>query len=126
MAYISTEEVKNIRTQLRKEFPNLKFSVTRHHSSKVSVIIKSGDLDFFGTLAKPAEYKSFAVWSNVQEQFTNKEVIETLQRIIDITYGQNYYDKSDIMVDYFNVAYYASIDIGMWNKPYELNEQRVA
>ena len=48
MAYISTEEVKAIRQELKKEFPNIKFSVTKE-SGGLSVnvsIMKSEEIDF--------------------------------------------------------------------------------
>jgi hypothetical protein len=34
--------------------------------------------------------------------------------------GANWYDKSDIQSDYFDTAYYVDINIGQWNKPYEV------
>ena len=35
--------------------------------------------------------------------------------------GTIYYDRSDIQTDYFDVAYYISIHIGKWDKPYILH-----
>jgi hypothetical protein len=32
----------------------------------------------------------------------------------------DWYDKSDAMTDYFNTAYYVDVNIGKWDKPYEL------
>ncbi|WP_424686510.1 MAG: LPD29 domain-containing protein [Halarcobacter ebronensis] len=126
MAFISTEEVKNIRTQLKKELPNLKFSVKKRDHSKVFVTIKSGDLDFLGTLKKEVERDYITVWKNFENQFTDIEIIETLKKIDDIVYGQNYHDNSDPMIDYFDVSYYAEIKIGDWDKPYQLNQQQRA
>lgn len=31
-----------------------------------------------------------------------------------------WYDESDAMTDYFNIAYYVDINIGKWNAPYAL------
>jgi hypothetical protein len=36
--------------------------------------------------------------------------------------GTSWYDNSDIMTDYFDVAYYNNINIGKWDKPYELEQ----
>ena len=48
MAYISTNEVKEVRKALKEKFgKNLKFSVTRDHHSSVSVSIMEGVVDFF-------------------------------------------------------------------------------
>ena len=30
----------------------------------------------------------------------------------------DYYNNSDSMTDYFDIAYYTDINIGKWNKPY--------
>ena len=32
--------------------------------------------------------------------------------------GKGWYDKSDAMTDYFDTAYYISMNVGEWNKPY--------
>jgi hypothetical protein len=40
-------------------------------------------------------------------------------KMIKIMKGQGWYDKSDAMTDYFNTAYYLSLNIGKWDKPYE-------
>ncbi len=37
-------------------------------------------------------------------------------------HGTDLYDNSDIMTDYFDVAWYVDINIGKWNKPYKLVE----
>ena len=126
MPFISTEEVKEIRAQLKKELPNLKFSVKKINYSKVSVTIKNGDLDFLGALKKEAKRDYIAVWKDFKNQFTCDEVIVALEKIDKIVYGQNYHDNSEPMIDYFDVSYFADIKIGDWDKPYQLNQQRVA
>jgi len=32
----------------------------------------------------------------------------------------DYYDRSDAMTDYFDTAYYFDLQVGRWNKPYEV------
>jgi len=34
--------------------------------------------------------------------------------------GTGWFDKSDIMTDYFHTAWYNDINIGKWNKAYEV------
>jgi hypothetical protein len=34
--------------------------------------------------------------------------------------GAGWYDRSDIQSDYFDTAYYVDINIGQWNKPYQV------
>ena len=113
MAYISTEEVKNIRNQLKKQFPNLKLSVVRCDSMEVSVSIMKGDIDF--------DYKGSVNHYCIDEHFENNEDAKnTLNKIHEITKSQNWFDKSDTQTDYFHTAYYININIGKWDKPYEL------
>ena len=46
MAYVSTEETRNIRKTLKANFPNFKFSVTNFHSLATNISILSGPIDF--------------------------------------------------------------------------------
>ena len=49
MAYISTNEVKEVRKALKEKFgKNIKFSVTRDHYTGISVSIMEGVMDFYG------------------------------------------------------------------------------
>jgi len=34
--------------------------------------------------------------------------------------GDQWYDNSDAMTDYFDTAYYMDINVGQWDKPYVL------
>ena len=126
MAYIKTEEVKEIRTQLKKEFPGLKFSVKKINYSKVSVTIKSGNIDFLGALKKENERDYITIWNDYKNQFIGNEIVQTVEKINNIVYGQNYYDNSDAMTDYFDTAYYADIKIGDWDEPYQLKTTKAA
>lgn len=46
MAYISAEEVKQIRQAVKKALPAFKVSVTRDHHSGVIVALQAGPVDF--------------------------------------------------------------------------------
>jgi hypothetical protein len=126
MAYITTEQVKEIRTQLKQAFPRLKFSVKKINYSKVSVTIKSGDIDFLGALKKENERDYITVWNNYKNQFIGEEVLKSVEKINNIVYGQGWYDNSDSMIDYFDTAYYVDIRIGDYEEPYVLNQKRAA
>ena len=45
-----------------------------------------------------------------------------LEQLLKAMKGTKWYNKSDAMVDYFDIAYYMDINIGKWNKPYVLKE----
>jgi hypothetical protein len=38
--------------------------------------------------------------------------------MFDIIKSQDWFDHSDSMVDYFHTAYYFSLSVGDWSKPY--------
>lgn len=100
MAYISTEQVKVIRENLKKEFPQFKFSVKREHYSKVCVSILSGNVDFGTT------YKKF--------KFEKDGVLGKINSIVNT----GNFDESDSMTDYFHVGFYTDMSIGQYDKPY--------
>lgn len=106
MAYITTEQVKEIRTNLKKEFPNIKFSVVREHYSSIRVAIMQSNLDF--------ETKYQQVNHYHLDSYLHSEVLQKITTICNV----NNYDKSDSQSDYFDVGFYYSLSIGQWDKPY--------
>jgi len=133
MAYINAEQVKAIRLALKKEFPEFKFSVTKRHHSEVDVRLMSGpsfdkqkvwhrgeevvvDLNNMDTWSTINHYHTH--WYGKYEEFFNKiiEIIKTAPFKAGV--GDLWFDDSDSMTDYFHTAYYMSIGIGKWDKPY--------
>ena len=53
-----------------------------------------------------------------QDHFTGKS-LEFLNKLVPLMMVGNH-DNSDIMTDYFDVGWYIDINIGRWNKPYQL------
>jgi hypothetical protein len=45
---------------------------------------------------------------------------EFLDKAVAALKGPEFFDHSDLQTDYFNVSHYIDINIGKWNKPYEL------
>ena len=43
-----------------------------------------------------------------------------LSEVIPALRGADWYDRSDIMTDYFDTAYYVDVRVGTWKKPYKL------
>lgn len=110
MAYIPKERAKEIRKAIKKAFPEIKFSITVKHSSKLYVSIMKSP--YF----EDGEYIGYV---KVKNKFTEKqnEVIEKIDEIIKNV--GNYYNNSDPMTDYFDVAFYYDITVGKWDKPHE-------
>lgn len=126
MAYISTEEVREIRKELKKEFPKYKFSV-RKRQHAVSVALLESPLDFRSEFRDSADkcesvnqYYIDSHWSKPKAKVLNKilEIIKTAPA--KAPNGEAWFDKSDIMTDYFHTAFYIEMSIGMWEKPYQI------
>jgi hypothetical protein len=115
MAYISAEEVKNVRNMLKNEFPNFKFSVSGGGSLELKVAILKGTEDF-SELTKD--------WSNTQINQYHLHLYgkfeKLFEKILKVMKSQDWFDESDSMTDYFHTAYYVNLSLGKWDKPYEM------
>ena len=118
-AYVNNEKTKEVREDLKKEFPDFKFSVRKRHYTTVDVAILSGPLDL--TEGEERDYIQVNThW--IQDHYKDKpEIRDFLQRVTDIINKGNF-DKSDIMTDYFHVGFYVSLSIGEWDRPYVKTE----
>lgn len=114
MAYITAQEVKNIRQMLKDQFPEFKFSVSGGNSLKLHVAIMKGSEDFSDILGT---WKSFEINQYNLEGYGRHS--DLFQKIFSVMKSQSWFDKSDASTDYFNTAYYMSLRIGQWDKPYE-------
>ena len=108
MAYITTERVKEIREQLKKEFPDIKFSITRENYSGVRICIMESSIDF------NCDYKQVTNY-HIKNTYTGRAA-EVLSRVNDIAnFGVKIYDTAD----YGNQPdFYVWLNIGKWDKPY--------
>ena len=139
MAYISTDDVKHIRNELKKELPQYKFSVVRDHHSSVTISLMKGpafnDYEYFDRYNNVTKTANLSDGEHHQinqyhlEEFYGKENAEILSKIDTISRtapakngGKVWYNDSDIQTDYFDIAYYVHINVGKWNKPYEIVE----
>ena len=124
MAYVS-QELKaklspTIKTICKNYGVKASLAVTNH--STLVLNIKSGSIDFFKSynrdLNKPENgyiqvnpYWYHDHFDGVAKEFLSK-VITAM--------NEGNFDKSDSQTDYFNVGWYVSVNIGKWNKPYQL------
>lgn len=134
MAYITANEVKAIRDELKVVFgKKFKFSVRKCSGGySVTVTILKGKVDFSDlydeiTNRYPNEAK-FDGYGQINPYHTynygkHKSLFDKIIGIIKTAPakagGRAWYDNSDAMTDYFDTAYYYNLNIGAWNKPYE-------
>jgi len=118
MAYISTEEVKVKRKQLKDSFPRKKgwkFSVRNDNNTTIVVSILEAPFKFKEFLdgRKSKNVNHFYINS----QFNCEEEREAINSIFEMISSDNY-NNSDSMTDYFDVGFYMNLSIGKWDKPF--------
>ena len=122
MSYISTEDVKKIRVALKNEFgKKLKFGVRKSSGGhSVGVTIKSGTVDFSDIMRNNNFYDQVQVNQyHLQNYGVHKSLFEEIVEIIKTAPSNKWYDNSDAMIDYFDVAFYFDLNVGDWDNPYK-------
>jgi len=118
MAYITKEETAVIREEIKKAFPEFKFSVSMDNHSGVCVSVLSGPIKL-----EPKHREVNVYW--IDDHYKDDKIArDFFNKILEIM-SKNWYDKSDMMTDYHNTAFYRYIYIGRWNKDYILTEKKV-
>jgi hypothetical protein len=134
MAYMSQERKKSIAPKVKKVLAKYGVKGTlavRNHSTLV-LNIKSGKLDFIGNFndvmanswewGRPVETRakdSLDVNPYHYEKHYSGEVLEFFEELFPIMNAGNH-DNSDIQTDYFDVGWYVDVNVGNWDKPYNL------
>lgn len=119
MPHITTERVKEIRSEIKKQFPDFKFSITREHLSTISVSILEAPFDLLPDREeKYVSVNYFYIADNYKEY---PQVGDVLQKIYNIMNAGNRTVSED--ADYGNIpAFYVSLRIGQWDKPFKVTE----
>jgi hypothetical protein len=140
MAYMNQEKKAKIAALLKPIMAKygVKGSLSVNNHSTIVLTLKSGSIDFIENYIKTDAEKPYAkhfsedqvayirknqsvdvnpYW--FQDHFTGKAK-SFLTEAFAAMKGADWYDESDAMIDYFNTAYYVSVNIGKWNKPYVL------
>ena len=121
MSYISTEDVKKIRVALKNEFgKKLKFGVRKSAGGhSVSVTIKSGTVDFSDIMRNNTYDQVQVNQYHLQNYGVHKSLFEKIVEIIKTAPSKKWYNNSDAMIDYFDVAFYFDLNVGDWDNPYK-------
>jgi len=127
MPFISTEEVARKRNELKKEFPNYKFSVTKKNST-INVVVIESPIELRIKHTDPnSEFSNYEQVNVFWIEDTYKEypeILKVLQKIYSIIN-----DKNGVLVedgDYGTVPnFYTSISIGSFDKPFSVVTKKV-
>lgn len=141
MAYMSQDNKKKIKSLLdpiMKQY-GIKYSLGVHNGSTLVCNIRSSAIDFIGNYKETMQNhvsprmqedaNSVKTYMDINpywchEHFTGV-ALEAVMKIKEAMMTGNF-DKSDSQSDYFHVGWYIDINIGNWNKPYQLIKQEMA
>lgn len=127
MAYVSQELKAKLAPAIKaicKKYGVKATLSVRNHLSLV-LTVKSGKIDFISDFGNTPEARTDAEKFGIQvnpyhyKSHFSGEAYHFLNEVIPAMNDGNW-DKSDAQVDYFNVGWYISVNIGKWNKPYVL------
>lgn len=126
MAYMNQEKKAKIAAMLKPVLKKygVKGSLSVRNHSSISLTLKSGAIDFFEDYGDSEDARKFGIQVNpywFHDHFAGISK-KFFAEAFDALKSANYYDNSDAMTDYFDTAYYYGINVGKWNKPYELTK----
>ena len=132
MAFVSQgmkkELAPNIKAVLKKY--GMKGSISINNHSSLVVTLQQGPLDFSGVDARGErifyEATDGGFYSQVNtyhvDKFYSGVTADFLNELVAAMKGKTsrgeWYDRTDIMTDYFDIAYYVNVNVGKWNKGY--------
>jgi hypothetical protein len=126
MPYISAEQVKSVRVALKKEFPNVKFFVTKEHCTSLHVAIMESNIDFTARDTRNGEYYQAKELSHfwIEESFRENEPAKVfLLKLLEVIFKLQPIRIVSEDGDYGSIPnYYLNIRIGKWDKPYLLKQ----
>lgn len=118
MAYMNQEKkaiINNLMKPILKKY-KVKATLSVSNGSPIYLNVKSGIIDF------NLEHGSTQVnpYYFAEHFASNPEAVAFLTEAHEALMGAGFYNNSDIQSDYFNIAYYYYVNLGQWNKPYQL------
>lgn len=136
MAYINQDMKKVISAKLKPVLAEygLTGTLSINHHSSITLTLKKGPIDFYAEKRafRARDPRSLAEGISDQEDcplsINPYSITETwslhtsivLKEILAALKGADWYDKSDMQSDYFNIAYYIYIEVGKYGVPYQL------
>ena len=141
MAYMNQEKKKVLAPAIKAVLKKYGMKGTigvRHHSSLV-VTLQQGPLNFEGLDARGErifyEATDGRFYSQVNtyhiDKFYNGVTADFLNELVAAMKGKTsrgeWYNNTDIMTDYFDIAYYVNVNVGKWDKGYiQTGEEAIA
>jgi hypothetical protein len=136
MAYMNQERKAKITKMLKPILAKYKVkgSLSVRNHSTIVLTLKSGAIDFIGNSNRVCGNDFYQVQRGFKPTTTGYDQVNPywfqdhydgdakafLTEAFKALKSADWYDESNAMIDYFNIAYYVDINIGKWDKPYIL------
>jgi len=134
MAYMNQERKAKITKMLKPILAKYKVkgSLSVRNHSTIVLTLKSGAIDFIGNSNRVCGNDFYQVQRGFKPNTTGYDQINPywfqdhydgdakafLTEAMNALKSADWYDESNAMIDYFNIAYYVDINIGKWDAPY--------
>lgn len=119
MAYISTEDVKAIRTEIKKVFPakkGWKFSITKEHHSGVHVNIMESKVNLDPENKGNYSVNTYYIDETYKDNDVLRDIFNRIQKIINSVKQFEDRNAGDLNADYPNCNFFYYIAVGKWDK----------
>ena len=136
MAYMNQERKAKITKMLKPILAKYKVkgSLSVRNHSTIVLTLKSGAIDFIGNSNRVCGNDFYQVQRGFKPTTTGYDQVNPywfqdhydgdakafLTEAFKALKSADWYDESNAMIDYFNIAYYVDINIGKWDRPYIL------
>ncbi len=131
MAYINQEMKKELSVEIKKVCAKygVRSSVLVRHHAVLEVTLYAGPLDLLGKYIKSRydgdeapKSLQLSAGLSIGSHWQDAEIVSFLMELSDAMMKGNH-DNSDLMTDYFDVGWYAYINVGRWDKPYQFAQR---
>lgn len=138
MAYMNGEKKALINKMLKPVLKKygIKGTLSVRNHSTICLTLKSGSIDFIANSNRVCAASHWQVhkgWRPNTSGYADVNVYwyqdhydgdakAFLDEAMATLKSANWYDRTDAQIDYFDTAYYVDINIGRWNKPYEVTK----
>jgi hypothetical protein len=134
MAYMNQERKAKITKILKPILAKYKVkgSLSVRNHSTIVLTLKSGAIDFIGNSNRVCGNDFYQVQRGFKPTTSGYDQVNPywfqdhydgdakafLTEAMNALKSADWYDESNAMIDYFNIAYYVDINIGKWDSPY--------
>lgn len=118
MAYMSQQKKKQLAPNIKEicQKHGIKATLSVRNHSTLVLTLRSGSIDFGNDIG----IRSVNVYHYRNQMGDNQRAVAFLDQVL-VAMNDGNHDRSNIMIDYFDVGWYTDIKVGLWNKPYVLS-----